>query len=544
MIDRRSFWVILALTTALILSIGCVAPSPEAARETAEEAVSVAQEEEEAVSARSESQVAGGGTFVGGLFGTIVTIDPHTAIEFSDAIVNPLIWEGLVAMGADGEWKGVLAESWDVSDDGLTWTFHLREGVQFHNGREMTADDVIYSFDRILNENTGATMRAHFSKIESYEALDPYTVKFVLKNGAGTFLSQLGLGVRAAIIAKESVGPDGEITEPVGTGPFKFVEWKPGDEWQAERFNDYWGEVAKIDEVIFKILPDDTVRLTALQTGEVDWVSMIPYDQVVKLQENPSDDIVLELLYESRTLRLNFNHTRPPFDNLQVRKAVAYAVDKEEFNEAVWFGVGNPHNQPFAAGSFLHLDVDDPYRHRDIEQAKALLAEAGYPDGFEFDVNGHPFYRDDWEILQAQLAQAGIQANVEILDSAQWAKRGRELDWDLLVASQSGIYHWDRTFGYFEQESTASWLVGGYQNDTVSELLAEGRNQADLTKAKETYGEILEILQDDVAALFIAGEPNVQAWRSWVKGYDPNPSNTSLVWPGGGLNYVTLEGKQ
>lgn len=499
---------------------------------------------ETVVTAVPEPEAAGGGTFVGSYYVTITSIDPHRAVEFSDNTVNPLVYEALVGFGPDGQWQGVLAESWDVSDDGLTWTFQLRQGVKFHNGREMTADDVVFSFDRILDETTGASLRSNFAnKLESYEALDPYTVQFKLNGGAGTFLSELGLSIRSAIIARECVTNDNTIVHPIGTGPFEFVWWKPGEEWRAVRFDDYWGKVADIDEVVFKFIPDNTIRLTALQTGEIDWMRELPYDQVLNFREDLPPELEMAVLYEARTVRLNINSTRPPFDDVRVRCALAEAIDKEAYNEAIWFGVGNPHNQPFVQGSFLELPVEDPFRYADMEKAKALMVEAGYPDGFEVKIISHEPYRDDWEYLQTVLGQLGMQLNVEIMDSAQWTRRALELDYDMMLASQALIYHWDRTYSYFEAGSSANWLVGGYDKEGLPELLAQGRSEADLNKAKEIYTEILQTIQDDCACVFIAGEPDVQLWRTWVQGYDPNPNNTNLVWPGGGLNYVTLNEK-
>lgn len=552
---RAKQWKVILILTLITMTAAACAATPQVIEKEVPVAqtvivpgtVEVVEKEvtrvvESVVTATPEPKPAGGGTFIGSYYVTITSIDPHRAVEWSDNTVNPLVYEALVGFGPDGRWKGVLAESWDVSEDGLTWTFHLRRGVKFHNGREMTADDVVFNFDRILNEATGASMYSYFkNKIVSYKALDPYTVEFVLSGGAGTFLSELGLSVRAAIVAPECVTKDNTIVHPIGTGPFEFLWWKPGEEWRAKRFDDYWGQVAKIDEVVFKYIPDTTVRLTALKTGEIDWMREIPYDQVKAMLANPSPDIQISVQYESRTNRLNMNCTRPPFNDPRVRQAVAYAIDKEAYVEAVWFGMGNPHNQPFSPGSFLELPLDDPYRTSDIAKAQALMAEAGYADGFEANVISHAPFKDDWEFLQTYLSQIGIKLNVEILDSAQWTARAKALDYDMMLASQALIYHWDRVYSYFDSASSANWLVGGYKNDRVSELLAQGRSEVDLEKAKAIYTTIAQIVQDEAGAIFLAGEPDVQLWRSWVKGYEPNPNNTNLVWPGGGLNYITLE---
>lgn len=387
-------------------------------------------------------------------------------------------------------------------------------------------------------------MRSTFSKIATYEAVDNYTIRFVLSKGAGTFLSELGLGVRAAIIAKECVNSDGTIIQPIGTGSFVFESWKQGEEWRARRFDKYWGEIAHIDEVKFIPIVDDTARLIALQTGEVDWTQTIPFDKVHDTQQNPPDGIKVHLVYRSNTLRLNFNATRQPFNDQRVRQAIAYAIDKNEINQGMLFGIGSVHNQPFAADSFLHLDVPDAYIVRNLDKAKALLAEAGYRNGFEVTVI-HPsgWLKGFWELIGAQLSPLNIKLNVEMLDGAQWTDRATKLDYDMMIDQQSNIFSWERSLGYFDKNSSSNWLVGGYHKDEISSLLDQGRNETDLTIAKPIYTKILQMLQDDAAAIFIVAIPDVQAWRLWLQGFEPSPMNAYLVWPGGGLNYASLDEK-
>lgn len=543
---KKFYWISLLLLPVISLLVACGPAAPTATPEVVEQPVreTVIVEQTVEVTSPPEPEEEGGKTFNGSYFITITGIDPHKNTEFSDNTVLPLVVEALVGMGADGEWKGVLAENWDVSEDGLTWTFYLREGVKFHNGREMTADDVIYSFDRMMDEASGAVMHSVFvDKIASYEALDPYTVQFVLNYGPGTFLSELGLSVRAAIIAEESVSEDGTVVHPIGTGPFSFVWWRPGDEFRATRFDDYWGQVASIDEAVFRYIPDPTIRFTALQTGEIDWMRQVPDEQILAMQEEPLEGIEYALLYEARSRRINFNVTRAPFDDVRMRRAIGYAIDKVEYNEAIWFGLGNPHNQPFVPGSFLELPVDDPYRNSDLETARQLVEEAGYGDGIEVDVIAHAPLQSSWELFQAKLAEIGIDVNIEVLDSAQWTRRAKEGSYDMTITSVSLIYHWDRVFGYFDPDSTSNWVVGYYTNPEITELLAEARNTADQAQAKELYAEMLRILQEDCGNVFIAATPDKQAWRTWVEGWEPNASNTNLVWPGGGLNYINLEDK-
>ena len=478
--------------------------------------------------------------FIGAFPLEIVSIDPHKSIDDSGNRIGPLIYEGLVAMGMDGTWKGLLAESWDVSDDGLTWTFNLRQGVRFHNGAEVTSKDVVYSINRILDPSSGAIMHSILvDKVSSVEAIDEYTVRFVLTGGSGTFLSELGLGVRVAIIPAEGANQDTTIVEPIGTGPFKFVSWEPGGVWKGESFTDYWGQVPSIDEVSFITLKDDSVRIIALINGEVDWILSVPFDRIAELKTN--DNLVTDLIYQNNTVRLNFNSTRFPFSDRRIRQAAAYAIDKSEINEALYFGMGTLHNQPFAENSFLHLDVEDAYAEPNIEKAKALLAEAGYPDGVDVTVI-HPagFSPGFWDIIAWQLDQAGIRLNVDLMDIPQLIERAQSLDYDMMGDQQSQIFHWDRTFSYFQNTSSSNFWVGGYHNDELVPMLEAGRNESNLENAKRIYSEVLAILQEDAATLFVLALPEVQAWNISLQGFSPNPVNGNLVWPGGGLNYANI----
>lgn len=480
--------------------------------------------------------------FIGGLPLEIVSMDPHKAIDLSSTLVTPLIFEGLVAIGSDGNWKGVLAESWDVSTDGLQWTFNLRHNVIFHNRRPMVAADVIYSLNRILDKSNGALMYSVLSdEIKDVQTIDDFTIRIILSRPSGTLLSELGLGERVAIIAKEEVNTEGNITYPIGTGPYKFVSWQPSISWEAKRFDSYWGKKSKIETVTFVTLTDDTARFIALQKGEVDWIESIPFDMVAQLQSTQNNNIKVFLNYQNNAFRINFNSTRSPMSDHRVRQAVAYAIDKEEINQAICFGAGVVTNQPFLTESFMHLDVEDIYGHHDIQKAKELLLQSRYPNGITLVVI-HPqgFSPGLWDIIAAELKPAGITLDVQLMDIPQFLQRLQTFDYDMAGDEQSSIFNWDRTFAYFQKTSSSNWLVGGYDNPDVSLLIDEGRKETDLNKAKKIYTEVLNKLQDDAATLFILSKPEVQVIRTYIAGFSPNQMNGALIWPGGGLNYAVI----
>lgn len=485
-----------------------------------------------------------GGEFIGALPLDIVSMDPHIATDDSGNFVKPLIFEGLVAMGSDGAWHGVLASSWETSADGLSWVFHLREGVLFHNGRELVAADVVYSLNRILNEENGAIMFSTFdNKIANVLAIDKYAVSIELNSGGGTFLSELGLGSRVAIIPREAIDETGAMADYLGTGPYKLMSWSPGFELIAERNNDYWGEVSSISRVRFITILDDATRLAALVSGEVDWIRQVPFEQVEYYQNNTEDDIELGLVYQNNIVRLNFNSTRPPLDNPLVRQAIAYAIDKDEINELIYFGLGTVHNQPFLEDTFMYLDVDDIYRNSDISRAQALLNEAGYSEGLELTAI-HPigFLPGSWELFASQLSKIGITVNVEFIDIPQLVQRAQALDYDLMGDQQTQIFHWDRTFSYFDRNNSSNFWVGGYEDPELVPLIEAARNQADLEIAKAAYTHILAEIQADAGTLFILSLPEIQAWNSEVLlEFFPSPTTGLLVWPNGGLNYIELD---
>ncbi|MEJ5199500.1 MAG: ABC transporter substrate-binding protein, partial [Anaerolineae bacterium] len=464
------------------------------------------------------------------------------AIQYGDIRLNILVAQQLVAPDRSGKFVGVLAEKWDTSPDGKTWTFYLRKGVKFHNGQELTADDVKWIFDRILDEKAGAAMRSTYAGIKLQTAVvDKYTVKFTIEKGMGPFLSYLALLNRSAIIHKDSYDAEGKVTKIIGTGPFMMDTSKPGDSYTLKKFPDYWkkGEPL-LDGVVLKVITDPMARLNAIRTGEIDMTEELPIAEVKKLKEKPDPNFTVAVYYINSGERLVMNTTRPPFNNKDARLAVQYAFDREQYNQAIFFGLGQVHNQPFVPGNIWYLDV--PMVKPDLNKAKEAFKASGLPQGTKVTMLLMANQKDRTEVIQAMLGQVGFQVEFDVVDSAAWNSKGRAYDYDLLLGTMTGIFDPDRPYGYLTKASSANWLVGGYDSPKMNELLNAGISETDVAKRQAIYKQVVQLVQEDAATIYVLGLPWVEAWRNTVKGYQPGTSPALMMMDASdGLNVTWLD---
>ncbi|WP_322805742.1 ABC transporter substrate-binding protein [Thermanaerothrix sp.] len=495
--------------------------------------------------ATTEAPAAGpkyGGVITFAMKEDVTTLDPLKAIQYGDIRLNGLVVQQLVAADRTGKFVGVLAERWETSPDGKEWTFHLRPGVKFHNGADLTAEDVKWIFDRILDEKSGAALRSTFVNIGlKSEVVDPLTLKVTIEKGAGPFLSYLALLNRAGIIHRDSYDAEGNVTKPIGTGPFMLDSYKPGESYTLKRFDQYWKQGEPyLDGVVLKVITDPVVRLNALRTGEVDMTEELPLADVKRLLENPDPNFTVVVYYFNSGARLVMNHTRPPFNDLNARMAVQYAFDREAYNEAVYFGLGQVHNQPFVPEDTWYLDV--PMIQPDLQKAKEYFQKAGLKEGTEITMLLMPNQKDAAEIIDAMLSQVGFKVKFDIVDAAAWNARGKALDYDLLMGTMTGIFDPDRPYGYLTPKSSGNWLVGGYSNPKMDELLEKGISETDIAKRKEIYKQVLQLVQEDAATMYVLGLPWVEGWRNYVKGYRPgNAPMLMMMDASEGLNTAWLD---
>jgi peptide/nickel transport system substrate-binding protein len=415
-------------------------------------------------------------------------LDPTSAAAGAiDSVLYSNVFEGLTRFGSDGSVNPGLAKSWEISEDGKTYTFMLNEGVTFHDGSAMDAEDVKFSLDRARAEDSANAQKALFEGIENVEVLDPLTVKVTLAAPNGSFLFNMAWG-DAVIVAPESI--ENIKTNPVGTGAFKFANWVQGDKIDLEKNGAYWGTPAKLDKVSFKFISDPTAAFAAVMAEDVNaFVGFPAPENLPQFEADPRFQVLVGST-EGETI-LSTNNKMPPFDNVKVRKALAHAIDRQAIIDGAMFGYGTPIGTHFAPHNPDYVDLTGNSAY-DPAMAKELLAEAGYADGFKTTLKLPPpsYARRGGEIIAAQLRAVGIEAEISNLEWAQWLEQVfRGKDYGLTIVSHTepfdiGIYA--RPDYYFQ-----------YDNPSFQQLIADLGVEADPAKRSALLATAQETISGD-----------------------------------------------
>ena len=345
-------------------------------------------------------------------------LDPTSAAAGAiDSVLYTNVFEGLTRFMGDGSVVPGLAESWEISEDGLTYTFKLREGVTFHDGTTMDAEDVKFTLDRINAEDSANAQKALYAAISEVNVIDPQTVEVKLSEPNGNMLFNLAWG-DVVIVAPETVETIKQT--PIGTGAFKFENWNQGDKITLTRNDDYWGEAPALASATFKFISDPTAAFASVMAEDVDVFTGFPApENIPQFEADPRFQVLIGST-EGETI-LSINNKREPFDNVKVREAVAHAIDRQAIIDGAMFGYGTPIGTHFAPHNPDYVDLAEMSSY-DPEKSKALLAEAGFPDGFETTLHLPPpsYARRGGEIIAAQLAEVGIKAQITNVEWAQW----------------------------------------------------------------------------------------------------------------------------
>lgn len=447
-----------------------------------------------------------------------VGLDPHITSAMSSFQVLENVLDTLVTFDEELNIVPSLATDWTVSEDDLVWTFNLRDDAMFHNGRPMTAADVVYTYTRMLDPETGSGNAWMLEGVSEVRARDDYTVEFVLEVPNHGFLGKLAMNKAVGIIARESV-EDGTInTTPIGTGPFRIAEFQPGVRLLLERHEDYWQEgLPYLDVVDIRIIPDDTVRRTALVAGDVDWVFSVPLQDVEQLRAR--NDVVIDEVPAPAYYYLGVNLERGPLADVRVRQALAYAINRDNIAMAATFSNAEVTQDPIPSSSAWHFGYA-PYEYNPA-RARELLAEAGYAGGFELELMPTTELEETMrmaQVIQADLAAVGIRATIRALEWAEWLQEQGDGNYDTYVCSWNGLVDPDDFF-YAQHRTGQVFNFTGYSNPTVDELLDAGRRTADTEARREIYAEVNRIIVDEAPYIYIFNPMNIQAYRPNVRGY-------------------------
>jgi peptide/nickel transport system substrate-binding protein len=440
------------------------------------------------------------------------TTNPSAAIK---RVVHYNLLEGLLKVDRNGRVVPALAKSYSVSKDGKEYTFVLHSGVKFHDGNPCTAEDVKFSLERLLDPKTAAPYRMYYEAIESIQAVDPTTVKFKMKKVDSNFLFNMARG-DAVIVSKQSV--DRLKSAPVGTGPFKFVEWKRGDSVTMIKNPDYYRKgIPYLDKVVFRFISDPSAQLAALRAGDVD---VIAYDLAPENAPALEKDPRFKVLKGNTTtdVIMAMNHSRKPFNDRKVRQAITLAIDRKAVIQGAVAGYGTPIGSHMDPTNPNYVDLSGLYPYNP-GKAKKLLAEAGYPTGFGAVLKlpePYAYARRSGEIIADQLSRVGIKLIIEVIPMGQWVDRVfKNAEYDLTIighAEPFDIEIYGRPNYYFR-----------YSNPKFQELLKKAEAEMSEPARKKIYEQAQRILADDFVNVYLFVYPALPAMKkevmNWWKDY-------------------------
>ena len=447
------------------------------------------------------------------------SLDPNKAVGSGTQEILFNIYEGLYKPDSDGNLIPAVASGYTVSDDGKTYTFTLRDGIKFHNGNPVTVEDVKYSIEKCAGNGTGEPLISAFSIIESVETPDEQTVVINLSDPKDDFLAIVST-VSAAIVPADV---DDLETNPVGTGPYKFVSRSLQENVVLKKFDEYWGEPAHIEDVTLKVIADGDSIVMNLQGGSIDMMARITTTQAAQLGDQ------FDILEGTMNLvqAMYLNNAVEPFNNEKVRQALSYAINKQEIMDFMADGKGTPIASSMfpAFGKYYMEELNNVYT-TDTEKAKELLAEAGYPDGFTFTIKVPSNYQphiDTATVLAEQLKAIGVTANIELIEWESWLSdvyKERQFEATVVGVDASTLTA-GALLGRFV--STAHNNFVNYNNVDYDTAYENAQSATSDEEATKYYKECEEILTDTAANVYIQDMAELVALNKKYAGYEFYP---------------------
>ncbi|MDQ7859841.1 MAG: glutathione ABC transporter substrate-binding protein [Armatimonadota bacterium] len=481
-----------------------------------------------------------GGTLIVGSGTDATTLDGHLYTDSPTATIMEHMTETLYELSPEGRVQPRLALSHTVSPDGRTWTFRLRPNVRFHDGTTFDAAAAKFNLDRVLNPATRAPWRFLIDRVTEVTAVDSTTLRLVTNAPFAPLLAHLthsGLAMQSPT-AIQRLGAD-YARQPVGTGPFRFREWVRGDRVVVTRFDDYWGEKALLDEVQFRVIPDDGARLAALEAGSLHVAVRVPPREIERLRAGR--DPIVRIDTSLRTIFVAFNVTRPPFSDRRLRQALNYAVNKRAIVQSALAGTARVSDAPIAPNVQGYSPV--PVYDWDTDRAASLLREAGYSRERPLRaVFHHPTgrYIRDAEIaasIQGLARRVGIELELRTLEFGAYialTARPREQNDIQMYMLGWGTVTGDADYGLYALFHSSQWPPVGfnrgfYKNDRVDQLLDRARVTVDQSQRNQMYAEAMRLIAEDAAWLFLHSESQVTGVRAAVQGLIVHPGERVMA---------------
>lgn len=469
-----------------------------------------------------------GGTVVFGLSAEPTHVEPSIDNATAARAVVWSMYEGLFSYDENGLVTNVLCDSYTVSDDGLTYTFKLID-AKFHNGDPVTAEDVKYTIERVKDPDLGAFEYKNMQVVEEMTVIDDHTLEVKLSNPLAPFVNYLANKFMVVVSKNWCEAHNGDISlDPMGCGPFKFVEWIAGQEIVVERFEDYHDpEYPKADEIVFKFYPDGQARTNALVTGVVDIIDYVDYTAFESL--NANENVICDIV-EGPFMYLCFNLENEVLSDPRVRQAISYGLRREDVRDTAFCGGGSiMFGTPFTSSQLGYSEECANYFEYNPEKAKELLAEAGYPDGIEFKLltsSTYAFFEQSAIAVQGSLKECGINITLEAPDWSTYNTRLRSGDYDCLIN------------GYLANVADPDWIsalyadganynTGHFYNERFEELLVAGRTATSDEERQKTYEECQEILIQESPHCYILWRPQAYAYGKNVRGFLNMPNGST-----------------
>lgn len=489
-----------------------------------------------------------GGSINIGMSSDATSLDPRFVTTASGMYITSQIYNGLVKLTKDLEYVPDLATFENTSD--TTYIFHLQKGVKFHDGTELTAEDVKYTYESMLDPDVASPKAGNYKNIvgaeefaegkvdsvEGIKIIDKYTVSFELKEPFAPFLVNMNVGIVPKHIAEKEGANLAD--NPVGTGPFKFESRVVDQETVLTAYDNYFEGRPNLDKVTYKVLPESSVGVIELQTGSIDVLMDVTKDDLEVIMGDPS--LILSSIAGTNYQYIGFNVTNSPVDNKYLRKAIAYALDKEAI--AKYFE-GSRTYVPLPATSYLAREYANDSRINkyefDVNKAREMLRKGSY-NGEEVVIKTSEGRQELAQIMKQMMEAVGINTKIELLEWGTFysdVKQGRA---QVYLLGWYGIIDPD-SYWFFHSEMTPP--KGGanrmyYSNKEVDRLIEEGRTTLDPEKRKEVYAQLYQILTDDLPMIFLYSTPDLSAYRKGIKGFEPAPYPVTIL---GNLRNVTLD---